>query len=184
MKIYTGYGDEGNTALFGGDVVQKDHPRVELYGTLDELNSIIGLLRSKNSHSGIDELLFRIQYELFVFSAEIATPDEKARKKFSRQIAQEHVNALEDAIDFYEADLEPLKNFILPGGSEAAAIAHLARTVCRRAERIFVKLRNEADLRKQMLIYLNRLSDLLFIIARFENKHHGTDDVKWEGNRN
>ncbi len=184
MKIYTGFGDEGNTALFGGDVVQKDHPRVELYGTLDELNSILGLLRSKNSHSGIDELLLRIQNELFVFSAEIATPDEKARKKFSRQIAQEHVKALEDAIDLYEADLEPLKNFVLPGGNETAAIAHLARTVCRRAERVFVKLGNEMDLRQQMLVYLNRLSDLLFIIARFENKHHGIDDVKWESIRN
>jgi len=183
MKIYTGFGDEGNTALFGGVVVKKDNARVEVYGTLDELNSVIGLLRSRISELKIDELLERIQNEIFVLSSEVATPDDNKKSRFTELIDSVHVEKLEKQIDEMTENLEPLKNFILPGGSESAAIAHVARTVCRRAERYLVSLNNEVEVRKTLFIYLNRLSDLFFVIARFMNKINNKSDVNWKGLR-
>jgi cob(I)alamin adenosyltransferase len=181
LKIYTGFGDEGNTALFGGKIVKKNHVRVEVYGTLDELNSLIGLLRSKNKNNEVDKVLFRIQNELFVISAEIATPDDDKRSKFSDQIGEPHISGIESEIDHFNNYLEPLKNFILPGGSDEASIAHVARTVCRRAERLLVSLNDDMTIRKFILIYLNRLSDLFFVLARYLNKLNNVKDVNWKG---
>lgn len=183
MKIYTGFGDKGSTALFGGNIVKKNHVRVEVYGTLDELNSLIGLLRAKNKNEELDHILFRIQNEIFVISSEIAAPDEDKRSKFSDEIDEKHIAQLESEIDNYSDQLEPLKNFILPGGSEDASIAHLARTVCRRAERILVSLNDDLTVRSVVLVYLNRLSDLFFVLARYLNKLNNIDDVGWKGLR-
>jgi cob(I)alamin adenosyltransferase len=181
MKIYTGFGDQGNTALFGGQVVKKNHARVEIYGTLDELNSVIGLLRCKNSDEEVDGLLNQIQNEIFVVSAELATPEEKMRDRFMERIDEHHIQGIEQRIDHFSENLDPLKQFILPGGSEAATFAHLARTVCRRAERKLVALSKYPLVRKELLIYLNRLSDLFFVLARYQNKRAGQPDVKWKG---
>ncbi|MEJ2055872.1 MAG: cob(I)yrinic acid a,c-diamide adenosyltransferase [Calditrichaceae bacterium] len=190
MKIYTGFGDEGDTALFGGQTVKKNNIRVEVYGALnirvevygalDELNSYIGMLRIKNTDPGVDNILAEIQDELFVVSSEIATPDEKNRKKLKNIIDFEVVRKKEKHIDKLSEQLDPLKNFILPGGCEAAAFAHIARTVCRRAERNLVPLILENGVRKEIIVYLNRLSDLLFVLARYLNKLAGTDDVLWK----
>jgi len=183
MKIYTGFGDEGKTALFGGETVKKNHMRVEMYGTLDELNSLIGILRNKNTDKEIDQILSKVQNEIFTYGAEIATPDAGKREKFTDQISEIHINALENSIDKYSEKIPALNKFILPGGSEAASYAHLARTVCRRAERMLISLANEIDIRGSLIIYLNRLSDLFFVLARYQNVLNSVDDVVWEGIR-
>jgi cob(I)alamin adenosyltransferase len=183
MKIYTGFGDEGKTALFGGETVKKNHLRVEMYGALDELNSLIGLLRNKNSDEEIDQILGKVQNELFTYGSEIATPDAGKRENFSDQISEVHINALENAIDKFSEKVPALKQFILPGGCEAASYSHLSRTVCRRAERMLINLANEIEIRGNLIIYLNRLSDLFFIIARYQNVLNSEDDVVWEGIR-
>ena len=183
MKIYTGFGDKGDTALFGGETVKKNHLRVEMYGTLDELNSLIGLLRNKNKDSQINKVLENIQNELFTYGSEIAPPDESKRAKFTEHISELHINTLENAIDRFMEKLPELKMFVLPGGSEAACYAHLGRTVCRRAERMLISLANEIEIRNELIVYLNRLSDLLFVIARYENVINGAEDVAWQGIR-
>lgn len=183
MKIYTGFGDQGKTALFGGETVSKNHLRVEMYGTLDELNSLIGLLRNKNNDASVDNVLKNVQNELFTYGSEIATPDVAKRENFTDQISDKHINALENAIDRFSEELPSLKKFILPGGSEAASYAHQARTVCRRAERMLISLADQIEIRGQLIIYLNRLSDLFFVIARFENFLNNVEDVVWEGIR-
>lgn len=180
MKIYTGFGDEGNTALFGGQVVKKNNIRIEIYGIMDELNSIIGLLRTKNKDQSIDNILQTIQEEIFVISSEIATPDEKRQKKLKNRISEQNYQNIEKIIDELSDKLDPLKNFILPGGSESAAIAHLARTVCRRAERNLAELVFENLTRKEIIIYLNRLSDMFFVMARYLNKLNNVPDVLWK----
>ena len=183
MKIYTGFGDQGKTALFGGETVRKNHLRVEMYGTLDELNSLIGILRNKNQDKNVDSILKNVQNELFTYGSEIATPDVAKRENFTEQISDTHINALENAIDMFSEKLPTLKKFILPGGSEAASYAHLARTVCRRAERMLISLADQIEIRGQLIIYLNRLSDLFFVIARYENVLNQVDDTVWEGIR-
>ncbi|MCB9059113.1 MAG: cob(I)yrinic acid a,c-diamide adenosyltransferase [Calditrichae bacterium] len=183
MKIYTGFGDQGKTALFGGETVRKNHLRVEMYGTLDELNSLIGLLRNKNKDASVEKILKNVQNELFTYGSEIATPDVMKRENFTEQISDHHISALENAIDRFSEELPSLKNFILPGGSEAASYAHLARTVCRRAERMLISLADQIEIRGQLIIYLNRLSDLFFVIARIENLKSGVEDTIWEGIR-
>jgi len=181
MKIYTGFGDEGDTALFGGEVVPKSHLRVELYGTLDELNSVIGLLKIRIKDPASRTLLEHIQEDLFVFSAEIATPDQDKQKNFDHLILENDVKGLESEIDRMDETLPELKNFILPGGGESAAFAHLSRTVCRRAERIFYTLSIKTDVRNILGVYLNRLSDLLFVLARYQNQLEGLNDMIWQG---
>lgn len=183
MKIYTGFGDQGKTALFGGETVRKNHLRVEMYGTLDELNSLIGLLRNKNNDKSIDTTLQNVQNELFTYGSEIATPDVGKRDNFTDQISDTHISSLENAIDRFSEQLPALKKFILPGGSEAASYAHLARTVCRRAERMLISLADQIEIRGQLIIYLNRLSDLFFVIARYENFKNQVEDITWEGIR-
>jgi cob(I)alamin adenosyltransferase len=181
MKIYTGFGDKGNTALFGGEVVPKSHLRVELYGTLDELNSIIGFLRTKVSDGDSSALLIEIQNDLFTLSSEIATPDAEKHKNFNNLIIEADVSRLENKIDNVEEKLVPLKNFILPGGCESASIAHMCRTVCRRAERIYTQLTMQTEIRPVLGIYLNRLGDLFFVFARMQNLLNNVGDVTWQG---
>jgi cob(I)alamin adenosyltransferase len=181
MKIYTRTGDAGDTGLFGGGRVPKDDVRVEAYGDVDELNAVIGLVRARSPFPRIDDLLLSIQRDLFSIGALLATPD---RAKMEQHLSKANLDAgriseLERAIDACDADLEPLKSFILPGGSEKAAALHFARTVCRRAERRVVTLGRETLLPDLVVIYLNRLSDLLFTLARLANKHAGSGEVAW-----
>jgi cob(I)alamin adenosyltransferase len=179
MKIYTKTGDSGDTGLFGGPRVPKDDLRIEAYGTVDELNAQLGLARSESLPPDVDALLGRLQNELFVVGAELATPQPHPHVP---RIEAAHVAALEQAIDQAEAQLPPLREFILPGGTRAAALLHVARAVCRRAERRVVRLsrREGENVSPQVVVYLNRLSDLLFVLARQMNAHSGQGDVAWQ----
>jgi len=172
MKVYTRTGDRGETGLIGGARVPKDAPRLEVCGTLDELNAVLGLARSEDLPEDVDRLLRRIQAELFVLGAQLAGD------KASERGDLPSVEGLEEAIDHYDAQLPPLQQFILPSGSRAAAALHMARTVCRRAERRLVTLigLDESQHAAGPLVYLNRLSDLLFVLARAVNAADGLDD--------
>lgn len=181
MKIYTRTGDDGDTALFGGGRVGKDHPRVEAYGDVDELNAVLGVARAADPMPRIDEILVSVQRDLFGLGALLATPDVE---RMERQLAKARIDAerlreLELAIDDCERELEPLRSFILPGGTSKAAALHLARTVCRRAERRVVTLRRGEAIPELVVHYLNRLSDLLFMLARVANRRAGTGEVTW-----
>lgn len=180
-KIYTKTGDDGQTGLFGGGRVEKDHPRVDAYGEVDELNAFIGMARAVELMPRIDEVLVPIQRDLFSIGALLATPDhEKMREQLRKaRIDDERIAELERAIDACEHELEPLKSFILPGGTPKAAALHVARTVCRRAERRVVALRREVELPELVIIYLNRLSDLLFMLSRVANRRAGAGEVTW-----
>ncbi|HUY90687.1 MAG TPA: cob(I)yrinic acid a,c-diamide adenosyltransferase [Pirellulales bacterium] len=177
MKIYTKTGDRGETGLFGGPRVRKDHLRIEAYGSVDELNAVLGLVRSESLPAEIDAVLESIQNSLFDLGAELASPD-PARMGVP-VVGAAHAEALERAIDLYEAKLPRLKTFILPGGCRAAAQLHLARTVCRRAERRLVSLAAAETISGELVVYLNRLSDLLFVLARELNRVSGQGDVPW-----
>src|SRR5215212_10124328 len=181
MKIYTKTGDEGTTGLFGGGRVSKDHPRVEAYGDVDELNAALGLARSIEPLPRVDEVLVPIQRDLFAIGALLATPDAaKMREQLAKaRVDDARIAELERAIDDGERELEPLRAFILPGGTPKAAALHVARTVCRRAERKVVHLRREVDIPDVVVVYLNRLSDLLFVLARVANKRAGAGEVTW-----
>jgi cob(I)alamin adenosyltransferase len=179
MKIYTRTGDDGTTGLFGGARVPKMDPRVEAYGTVDETNTILGLARAAGVGESLDTSLGRIQVELFVLGAELACTPGKENKLTLERIEAAHIAELEAEIDRLEANLEPLKNFILPGGSQAGALLHQARCVCRRAERRTLEARELSPVRGEIVRYLNRLSDLLFVQARTANQHHGVPDVPW-----
>lgn len=177
MKIYTKTGDKGETALFGGQRVSKGHLRVEAYGTVDELNACLGVARAAGQLP-FDTLLETIQSTLFELGAELATPPSRERRP--SQLDDRDIELLENAIDEHESALEPLTSFILPGGTPAAAALHLARTVCRRAERFVVTLRNrEPETSEVALRYLNRVGDLLFVLARRANAVEGHGDVPW-----
>ena len=183
MKIYTKTGDDGTTGLFGGGRVPKDSVRIEAYGTVDELNSTLGIARANLEDKVLSDLLERIQQNLFVLGADLATPlDSRSNYEIPR-IDEKDVRDLEVAIDENEAHLTPLKRFILPGGSSAAAYLHLARTVCRRAERLLVSLSREQEIGTSDIIFLNRLSDLLFVLARRTNQIAGVPDVEWDGKK-
>ena len=181
MKIYTKTGDAGETGLFGGDRVPKDHPRVAAYGDVDELNAAIGLARALEPRDFEDALLQAIQRDLFSIGAVLATPDPARLIKAlgGPGIADPAVAQLEAAIDRHEATLPPLKNFILPGGSHKGAALHMARTVCRRAERSVVGLGRATTVSPVIGRYLNRLSDLLFVLARAANRDAGDGDLPW-----
>ena len=182
MKVYTRRGDGGDTDLFGGERVAKDHDRVEAYGAVDELNAVVGVAAAASSHKDLVDLCQRIQGELFDLGAHLATPDPDHREKYAVPAPEaEDVAALETWIDRLDEELEPLRTFVLPGGTPAAAAFHQARTVCRRAERAAVSLAREASVDPLALRYLNRLSDLLFVIARVENRRAGVPDVPWSG---
>jgi len=172
-KIYTKTGDDGSTGLGDGTRVAKDDPRVEAYGTVDELNSVIGLLLAEGASKEIDACLTRVQHELLDLGGELCIPGHIA-------ITAEHVARLENELDGFNADLPPLKEFILPGGSRAAAACHLARTVCRRAERRTLTLHRETPVSPEALRYLNRLSDLLFVMARVISRDDKAAEVQWK----
>jgi len=177
MKIYTKKGDSGETSLFGGQRVSKSSLRIEAYGTVDELNSIIGVAISYGVHERTKELLDEIQIQLFVLGSDLATPPSK-KIKIDR-IGETEIAFLEQAIDELEKHLEPLKSFILPGGSPSGANLHVSRTVCRRAERLAVECAKEDEISEFAIKYLNRLSDFLFVVARYENKKSGNEETKW-----
>jgi len=179
VKIYTRTGDAGETGLFGGPRVAKDAPRVEVCGSVDELNAMLGVVRAGWLPAEADELLERVQHELFDMGAELATRDATAHATPS--IGSAEIAALEAAIDRLESALTPLSQFILPGGDASAAQVHLARAVCRRAERRLVTLAHDpgGPLSPHLLIYLNRLGDLLFVLARWLNAAAGCPDVPW-----
>ncbi|RRR65554.1 MAG: cob(I)yrinic acid a,c-diamide adenosyltransferase [Candidatus Viridilinea halotolerans] len=176
MKIYTRTGDEGQTGLFGGQRVAKDALRVHAYGTTDECNAAVGLARAAGIEAELDALLAQVQNQLFVVGADLATPGESSHIP---RVGAEEIQFLEGAIDALEASLEPLRQFILPGGCLAAAHLHMARTVCRRAERWAVSLAQEEPLSAEVLSYLNRLSDFLFVAARAANARAATPDAPW-----
>ncbi len=178
MKIYTRTGDDGTTALFSGGRVPKDHWRVEAYGTVDELNSLLGLTRALRPSAQTDAWLHEVQRQLFVVGADLATPPD-ARSSHVLRVDQAAVEWLEATIDAMDAALPPLTHFILPGGSQAGASLHVARTVCRRAERLVVALMETDELVSPALPYLNRLSDFLFVLARWENAQSGATEEKW-----
>ncbi len=176
MKLYTKGGDDGTTALFGGRRVPKDHPRVAAYGEVDELNAVIGLVASTCQDEDTVTQLRQVQSELFVVGAELATPD---ATQANPTIGEGHVLQLEQWIDKAAGEVASLKTFVLPGGCTTGAGLHLARTTCRRAERTVTTLDREEHLNKWVPIYLNRLSDLLFALARAVNHRAGVPDVPW-----
>jgi cob(I)alamin adenosyltransferase len=181
MKIYTKTGDNGETSLFGGERVAKDSLRIETYGTVDELNSFIGLAITELKSDEVRVTLEKIQNQLFILGSDLATPDTEENKKLKIERVPEsfYINA-ENEIDNFTIKLEELNNFILPGGSKAAALLHVCRTVCRRAERKAVALNKAVKISKNIVIFLNRLSDLFFVMARYENKVAGLTDIRWK----
>ena len=184
MKIYTKTGDSGQTGLFGGARVSKASERVSTYGQIDELNSVVGLARAHGIESRKNAWLARIQSELFDLGAELSTVQEKQSMVAQHHLGEEDIAKLEAAIDELETELTPLKAFVLPGGTTTASALHLARTVCRRAERSLVALAASEPVRPEVIRYVNRLSDLLFVMARSANRDEGLADVPWLGRNN
>jgi cob(I)alamin adenosyltransferase len=182
MKIYTKRGDGGQTDLFGGERVGKEHVRVDAYGAVDELNACLGQAAAATVHDDLRAISQTVQGLLFDLGGYLAPPDARRREKGGiPQPETADIEALEQYIDSLETELEPLKRFILPGGTVAAAAFHLARTVCRRAERRTVALHRAEPLSAESLGYLNRLSDLLFVMARVENARAKLPDIEWVG---
>jgi cob(I)alamin adenosyltransferase len=180
-KIYTKTGDDGRTGLFGGGRVEKDHARVEAYGDVDELNAVIGAARAVEMMPRVDEILAPVQRDLFAIGALLATPHpEKHREQLEKaRLSDKRIAQLEQAIDDGEEELEPLKAFILPGGTQKASALHVARTVCRRAERSIIRMQRTDEVPQIVIVYLNRLSDLLFVLARVANRRAGAGEVTW-----
>lgn len=179
MKIYTKTGDNGTTGLFGGTRVSKNSLRIETYGTVDELNSIIGLARAHFIDAELDSYLNQIQKELFIVGADLATPLSESKVSIQR-LKHEQVAGLENIIDSVDEKLQPLKFFILPGGHPIASLLHFARTVCRRTERLCVALSEQEEINSTIVPYLNRLSDLLFVLARYANHITKKEEIQWE----
>jgi cob(I)alamin adenosyltransferase len=181
MKIYTRTGDEGETALFGGGRVSKDHPRVAAYGDVDELSSVLGVVRATEPTEFFDPLFQAIQRDLFSIGGQLATPDPTrvAKALEKAELSAERVSEFERVIDEADRELPSLRAFVLPAGTQKSAVLHLARTVCRRAERGVVHLAQGSEVPSLFLVYLNRLSDLLFTLARLANHRAGVGDVTW-----
>ena len=181
MKIYTKSGDDGTTGLLGAGRVLKFDPRIESYGTIDELNAVLGVARAAGLDSDADSAVARLQDDLFAVGAALADPNPAG--KFHNAVTTDHGDRLEAEIDAIEGELPPLTQFILPGGTAAAAQLHLARTICRRAERLVVRLDHKPDglVPPNLIVYLNRLSDLLFVLARVVNHRAGVADIPWTG---
>ena len=179
MKIYTKTGDEGTTALYGGERVFKDALRVSAYGSIDEANASIGLARAHLDQLPVDKHLMQIQNALFDVGADLATRSDSKYRSNITPIDEADVKHLENLIDDYDKDLQPLSNFILPGGHPAAATLHVARTVTRRAERDVIALAGQEEINAHVAVYLNRLSDLLFTLARVVNMNAGVSEVNW-----
>jgi len=180
VKIYTKTGDKGETGLFGGERISKDSIRIQAYGTIDELNSFIGLAVTEVADDTVKEILQNIQNRLFTVGADLSTPENEKNKKLNFfRTPEEFYLDIEKAIDHYESKLDELKNFILPGGSKGAALLHICRTITRRAEREVVALNKTVKIGDNIIIFLNRLSDLFFVLSRFENTVTGTPDIIW-----
>lgn len=190
MKIYTKTGDQGITSLFGGSRVPKYHIRIEAYGTVDELNSYIGLIRDQNIDSQTLQVLIKIQNELFTLGAMLATPLNKEKLKNGTErlnidkIHGEWVDFLEKEIDTMNLNLPTMKHFVLPGGHTTVSFCHVARCVCRRAERICTQLNEETAINELILVYLNRLSDYLFVLARKLTIDNNSEEIKWIPRKN
>ena len=185
-RIYTRRGDRGDTDLVGGTRVAKDSPRIDAYGAVDELNAALGVARAVNAEvrrapasRRLDEILKRLQNELFDLGSELATPPADFQPGMFR-VASEHVTALEKLMDECQKDLKPLRSFVLPGGGRVSAHLHVARTICRRAERDVLRLMRVEEIGDQPLAYLNRLSDLLFVLSRWIGHHLGESEFLWE----
>ena len=178
MKIYTKTGDKGETSLYGGRRLQKDDLRIESYGTVDELNAHVGFLREGDIHDDYDALLQQIQIELFNIGSHLASSPEASFPL--PELNTDLVGQLERSMDDMNESLPPLKTFVLPGGSESASRAHLARTVCRRAERRVVSLSHSEKVNGQIIIFLNRLSDFFFVFSRYLLHSEGRSEVKWQ----
>jgi len=178
MKIYTKKGDDGSTETLSGKKVSKNSPIMHAQGVIDELNAVIGLALTYNKHDYIEEILNQIQSDLFVIGSEITLSEKNEENKI--RIANVRINYLEEVIDKMEEKLPKLKHFVLPGGSKLSASLHLARTVCRRAERDIVRFIEETNFKTLSLKYLNRLSDLLFVLARYANLSEGKKDSVWK----
>jgi cob(I)alamin adenosyltransferase len=178
-KVYTKTGDDGTTGLGSGRRVPKDSPRIEAYGTVDELNSYIGVALTAGVHEPVASALATIQNELFHLGSDLCIPEEDKKRLPAPKIEERHVLALEKLMDALSEELAPLENFILPGGSPSGATLHVARTVCRRAERRVLTLSRKERIGPYALTYLNRLSDALFVMARYENKKSGVADPLW-----
>jgi cob(I)alamin adenosyltransferase len=183
VKIYTKTGDSGETGLFGGPRVPKSDPRVDAYGEVDELNAVVGQIRAIVEDPEIDRQLARVQDELFCVGAELATPSGAKARSALPPIQADWAERLEAAIDAWDAELVPLRQFILPGGTRTAAALHLARCVCRRAERRVVALAQDVAIDPAVIAYLNRLSDFLFVAARIANHRAKRPEVLWDPQR-
>lgn len=181
MRIYTKTGDDGTTGLFGGDRISKDALRIETYGTIDELNAVLGVARCHEMAKEFDDILDVLQNDLFCLGADLASPNPENRHV--HRMDESDIARIEGMIDYVDGLLPALSNFILPGGSPLAAHLHVARNVCRRAERKAVALRREELIGKAVIVYLNRLSDLLFVLARWANVKSGRQEVQWKGKR-
>ena len=179
MKIYTKFGDTGETALYGGTRLAKDDPQFEAIGTVDELNAYIGYAQTLINDPELSELIARIQNHLFDVGADLATPATHTKASEMR-ISGDFTTEMEATIDALSEELPPLRNFILPGGCSAGAILHIARVVCRRSERCVVRLAHQTDVNTEILRSLNRLSDLLFVLARVVNHRANTPEPIWE----
>lgn len=185
MKIYTKTGDKGSTSLFGGTRVPKHHARIDAYGTVDELNSWMGLIRDQEMEDSLKKQLIKIQNDLFTIGAILATDPEKATLKSGKQrlnipgVTAEDIALLEKEIDVMNAELPPMTHFILPGGHPTVSFCHIARTVCRRAERLATYLFENEPFDEKVLAYINRLSDYLFVLARKLAHDLDSDEIKW-----
>ncbi|MFZ1281650.1 MAG: cob(I)yrinic acid a,c-diamide adenosyltransferase [Ignavibacteriaceae bacterium] len=180
MKIYTKTGDKGETGLFGGERVSKHSTRLDAYGTIDELNSFIGLAILEVKNEELRIILNDLQQKLFVVGSDLATPETKKNKKLNIvRTPKSFIDEIEKDIDKFDSQLDELKNFILPGGSKGAALLHICRTISRRAEREIVALKSTEEIGNNIVIFLNRLSDLFFVLSRFENKYSNIPDTKW-----
>jgi cob(I)alamin adenosyltransferase len=180
VKIYTKTGDAGETGLLGGTRVGKDHPRVAAYGDVDEVSAVLGVVRARTDDEALRRLLADVQRDLFAIGARLADPTARvAAKKAKAAVDEKGVKRLEREIDAREKELPALTAFILPGGSESGALLHLARTVCRRAERAVVSVARSDAIDPLVVVYLNRLSDLLFVLARFENHRREKPEELW-----
>ncbi|WP_234111223.1 MULTISPECIES: cob(I)yrinic acid a,c-diamide adenosyltransferase [Chryseobacterium] len=187
MKIYTKTGDKGTTALYGGTRVSKASSRVESYGNIDELNSFIGVAKSEITDENVNKQLKKIQFDLFTLGSESATPTDRltlanGKSRLSLMISEKEIEELESWIDEWEKHLEPLQYFILPGGGKSATLLHVCRTICRRAERSLVFLNETEEVRVELITYLNRLSDYLFVLARYVSKLNNDTEEYWNPN--
>lgn len=182
MKIYTRQGDDGRTGRYGGGRYSKDDPAIEVCGELDELNSALGLASAHGGPPEVAAVLVRVQRELFVLGAEVSAVDREARERAAAgvgRVAEPEIQTLEADIDRFDSQLAPLRQFILPGGGPTAAALHLARAICRRAERRVVSLSQQAEVAPTVVVYLNRLADLLFVLARTAAAAAGIEEPRW-----